>query len=90
MTIVRRLLAGASVSTTIVAGLVATAPAAQASASSCTNYLAGKGYVVGTSVKKACRIGESGGGPSDWGMCVQLLVDIGVRASHAEEACNRA
>ncbi|MFD8648711.1 hypothetical protein [Streptomyces mirabilis] len=94
MTKVKRLLAGGSasflVATAIVAGTVAVAAPAQATTQSCQNYLAGKGYTVGSGVKRACNIGHGVGGPADWLTCNQLLVDLGVRAAHARTACDRA
>jgi hypothetical protein len=90
----KRLFAGASASslaaTAIVAGTVALATPAQADAQDCRQYLANRGYTVGTWVRRACSIGQSGGGPSDFGMCVQLLRDLEVSGAHAVRACNLA
>ncbi|GGK63074.1 hypothetical protein GCM10010094_24930 [Streptomyces flaveus] len=63
---------------------------AQANAQDCRQYLANRGYVVGTWVRRACNIGQGVGGPSDYLTCVQLLVDTGVRGNHATRACNLA
>ncbi|MEU8682660.1 hypothetical protein [Streptomyces sp. NPDC048611] len=70
--------------------LVATAPA-QASTADCTAYLSSKGYIVGKKVLTVCEDwATSLGGATPPLPCMQPLQRLGVKASHAEEACNRA
>ncbi|MEX2972595.1 hypothetical protein [Streptomyces sp. C184] len=70
--------------------LVVTAPA-QASTADCTAYLSSKGYIVGKKVLTVCDDwAHSIGGAIPPLPCMQPLERLGVKASHAEEACNRA
>jgi hypothetical protein len=88
---IRRIAAATGV---LVAGaalpLVVTAPA-QADTADCTAYLSSKGYVVRKKVLTVCQEWAEGpGGANPPLPCMRPLERLGVKASHAEEACNRA
>ncbi|WP_157880294.1 hypothetical protein [Streptomyces katrae] len=67
---------------------VLVASPAQASFTDCTNYMRNMGYRVGPNVQNACSNGESGLVGKT--VCWQILVNVGVPVSHADEACYQA
>ncbi|KPC58952.1 hypothetical protein ADL29_37955 [Streptomyces chattanoogensis] len=70
--------------------LVVTAPA-QADPTDCAVYLATKGYKVGNLVKGICETYANNPTHSTPPIpCMKDFHRIGVKWSHAEEACNRA
>jgi hypothetical protein len=68
---------------------VVTAAPAQASPSSCEQYLKSAGYIVGPKVQHACFAGGPVTGSGFW-LCYAELAKIGVRDGHASAACNKA
>ncbi|MFC8535212.1 hypothetical protein ACFUJY_14790 [Streptomyces sp. NPDC057249] len=88
----KRSLAALFVGATVVVAPVVTATTAQASQSSCANYVGSKGYQVGPLVKAAC-----GYPATDFGVgkvanpfCITKLTAIKVKPGVAEAACSRA
>ncbi|WP_432139922.1 MULTISPECIES: hypothetical protein [unclassified Streptomyces] len=84
----RALVAASVVAAAGVLPMVSAAPAS-AAPSTCVNYIASKGYLVGPKVRAACQntrvLGKS---PNPY--CLVGLSKIGVKWDDAVAACNRA
>ncbi|TDC22916.1 hypothetical protein E1265_14410 [Streptomyces sp. 8K308] len=75
--------------TALVAGTMALAAPAHATAHDCQQYLSNRGYSLTATRVNACATG-SGGSWVDYGLCLVRLTDSGVTQSHAENACDLA
>ncbi|MEV0410887.1 hypothetical protein AB0I68_08770 [Streptomyces sp. NPDC050448] len=68
--------------------IMAASPAS-ADQGDCQLSLIDAGYKVGPKVEAACQAGARFS-PTAYGTCLMGLLDIGVRADHAQLACGRA
>ncbi|MFF3836389.1 hypothetical protein [Streptomyces sp. NPDC001930] len=83
---VQRVLVAACVAGAAAILPVTTAAPAQASIVDCQTYLNYEGYKVGPKVTHACGLGLWW----QYGSCLGLLLQAGVRQEHATTACNIA
>ncbi|GGS98612.1 hypothetical protein GCM10010270_83260 [Streptomyces violaceus] len=91
--IIRKKILGAAAAlfmttTALIAGTVAVATPAHATVNDCRQYLKDRGYRVGEKVTGACRVGRSEGKAHP--ICNDVLWRLGVRARHADIACDLA
>ncbi|MPY47630.1 hypothetical protein [Streptomyces acidicola] len=75
--------------TALVAGTLAVATPAHATAYDCQRYLSDRGYTVTATRVNACAKG-SGGELIDYVVCYARLTESGVTKNHAENACDLA
>lgn len=60
---------------------------AAAGPAQCLRYLESKGYTAGSGARDSCRAGAE---PGRENVCRHGLEQLGVRSTHADEACRRA
>ncbi|MEV5886705.1 hypothetical protein AB0L74_29135 [Streptomyces sp. NPDC052020] len=85
MNLTRKVVATLGTLTLAASGVLLTAPAAQANARDCLDYLQSQGYSLNYVRIGACHYAEEG----DWSQCYYQLVWNGdVYFLHAERACD--